>query len=315
MRTSTFAERRDLLDQVVRHRGLQRRPAHEHRHAAGELGEVHGRLPGRVRAADHDDVLVLARARLGQRGAVVDPGAGELREAGRVELAVGDARGDEHAVGAERAAAAELHDPPGALDAQRDRVLDGQQLGPEPARLVGAAAGEVGAAEAGREAEVVLDPARLAGLAAGRLALDHHRPQALRGAVDGGRQPGRAAADDHEVVVVRGRRAGHPEPLRELEHARALEHLAVLHQRHRQPVGAPRRRPRAARAPRRRARRRASARARGCGRGSRAGRASPWRSGARRSARRRPPAPRPPPRWSAGPRRRGTAAPRAGPRA
>ena len=39
---------------------------------------------------------------------------------------------------------------PGALDAQRDGVLDGQQLGAEPARLVGRAAGEVRAAQARR---------------------------------------------------------------------------------------------------------------------------------------------------------------------
>ena len=32
VRTSMFGERRDLLDQVVRHRLLQRVAAHEHRH-------------------------------------------------------------------------------------------------------------------------------------------------------------------------------------------------------------------------------------------------------------------------------------------
>ena len=97
---------------------------------------------------------------------------------------------------AQHAAAAQLDEAPGALDAQCDGVLDGQQLGAEAARLIGRAAGEVRAAQAGGEAEVVLDPAGLAGLAAGRLALDHDRAQALRRAVDGGGQTRRAAADD-----------------------------------------------------------------------------------------------------------------------
>ena len=72
VRTSTLGSACDLLDQVVRHRLGQRVAAHEHRHAAGVRGEVDRRLAGRVGAADHDHVLVRARARLGQRGAVVD---------------------------------------------------------------------------------------------------------------------------------------------------------------------------------------------------------------------------------------------------
>ncbi len=116
--------------------------------------------------------------------------------------------------------------------------MDGQQLGAEPPRLVGRAAREVRAAEAGGKAEVVLDPARLAGLTAGRLALDHDRLQALRGAVDGRGETGGAAADDDEVVVVLRRRAGDAEALGELEHGWALEHGAVLEQHDGQALGA-----------------------------------------------------------------------------
>ena len=176
---------------------------------------------------------------------------------------------------AQRAAAAELHDPARALGPQRHDVLDGQQLGAQPARLVGGAPRQVGAAQAGREAEVVLDPARLAGLPAGRLALDHHRAQALGGAVDRRRQPGGPAADDDQVVVLLGGLAADAEALGELEHRRPLEHRAVLEQRHRQPVGVDaddlEQLARLAVAldvePARRAR--------GCGPGSRAARASP----------------------------------------
>src|SRR4051794_29472286 len=76
-------DRRDLLDQVVRHRLLQAVAAHEHRDLARVAGEVHGGLPGGVRAADDHHMLVLARARLGERGAVVDALAGEGLKARR----------------------------------------------------------------------------------------------------------------------------------------------------------------------------------------------------------------------------------------
>ena len=47
----------------------------------GVAGEVHRRLPGRVRAADDEHVLVRARPRLGQRRAVVDARAGQRVDA------------------------------------------------------------------------------------------------------------------------------------------------------------------------------------------------------------------------------------------
>ena len=79
---------------------------------------------------------------------------------------------------------------PAPSTCERHRALHAEQLGAEAARLIGAAPREVRAAEAAGEPEVVLDAAGLPGLAAGRLALDHHRAQALGRAVDGGRQPG-----------------------------------------------------------------------------------------------------------------------------
>ena len=124
---------------------------------------------------------------------------------------------------------------PAPSTASRHRALHAEQLGAEPARLIGAAPREVRAAEPTREPEVVLDAAGLAGLAAGRLALDHHRAQALGRAVDGRRQPGRPAADDDQVVVLGGRLAGDAQALGQLEHGGAFEHRAVLEQRHRQP--------------------------------------------------------------------------------
>ena len=111
-----------------------------------------------------------------------------------------DARRQDHRARAEHAAAVERDGV--AVLVRRDRVDRARHddLGAEPQRLLARLGREVVARDAAREAEVVLDARRGAGLAPGRLALDEQRAQALRGAVDRGRETGRAAADDHDVV-------------------------------------------------------------------------------------------------------------------
>ena len=85
------------------------------------------------------------------------------------------------------------------LNPQAGHLL-GQNLDAEALGLGDGAAGQVRAAEAVGEAQIVLDARRRARLAAGGLALDHHGVQALGRPVDGGGQPRRAAADDDQVV-------------------------------------------------------------------------------------------------------------------
>ena len=82
---------------------------------------------------------------------------------------------------------------------ERERFVGGRGAGGELARLGDRAADQFGAADPGREAEVVLDPPRRPGLAAEHVALDHQRVQALRGAVDRRAEPRRPAADDQQV--------------------------------------------------------------------------------------------------------------------
>src|SRR4051794_34371898 len=72
----------------------------------------------------------------------------------------------------------------------------------ELARLGDRAAGELGAADPGREAEVVLDPAGRPGLATERGALDDQRVEPLGSAVDRGREACRAGADDQQVDLL-----------------------------------------------------------------------------------------------------------------
>ena len=60
------------------------------------------------------------------------------------------------------------------------------------------AAAQVGAGDAGRKSEIVLDAGAGAGLAARGLRLDHHGSEAFAGAVDGGGRARRAGAHDHQ---------------------------------------------------------------------------------------------------------------------
>ena len=86
-------QRLQFVDQIAGH-GAKRVAPHEHAHIAGVLGEVHCRLPGRVRAADDEGVLPLDRQGLEQGAAIVDAGPDQLLDAGHVQFAVGNAAAD-----------------------------------------------------------------------------------------------------------------------------------------------------------------------------------------------------------------------------
>ena len=103
------------------------------------------------------------------------------------------------------------------------------------------AVGQLGPADAVREAEIVLDPRALPGLPPGRPSLDQDRAQALRGRVHGGAEPGRTTTDDDDVVEVGGGRRREPDPGCQLADAGGEEMLARRASRR---AGSPCRRPR-----------------------------------------------------------------------
>ena len=84
---------------------------------------------------------------------------------------------------------------PHELDADED-------FGAEPGGLRVDAGGELGAADAVREAGVVLDPRARPRLPARSERLDDERPQPLRSGVERGRQAGRAGSEDRDVVEL-----------------------------------------------------------------------------------------------------------------
>ena len=225
---------RDLLDEVVRHRLLERRGAHQHGDRPGELGQVDRGLAGRVGPAHHEHVLVLAALGLGERRTVVHARAGHLRAAGGRQLPVGDPRREDDRLGGNRAAVAEPNGLGGAVHLKARHLARRQQLRAELDGLPPCPVGELSAGHAVGEAEVVLNAARLAGLAAGGVRLDEDGAQPLGRAVDRRAEPARAAAHYDEVVeVVRrdGRQLGLP---RYLGVRRCDERLAVGGDKHRE---------------------------------------------------------------------------------
>ena len=220
-----FDRRRELVDEVARHALLERVAAAEDRHAPRVVREEQRRLARRVAGADDVDVEAVRVRRLAARRAVGDALAGEPVEALDRQPPPRDAAGEDDRPRPQDVAAVEVHLARRRVD-PRDRPRD-EDLGAEPPRLLQRAARQLVARDARREAEVVLDPRRRAGLAAGRLALDHDRPQPLRGAVDGRGEPGRPGADDHRVVLRGGRLGGEAEQLGHPAELRPHDGLAV----------------------------------------------------------------------------------------
>src|SRR3970282_711375 len=74
--------------EIPRHALGQAAATHEHVDVLRDAGEKDRRLPRRVAATDHGDLLVLAELRLHEGGAIVDAGAFELSETREVRLTV-----------------------------------------------------------------------------------------------------------------------------------------------------------------------------------------------------------------------------------
>src|ERR671935_1444853 len=91
----------------------------------------------------------------------------------------------------------------------------------ELSRLESRPPGELGAGEARRKAEVVLDPRARARLAARGEALDHERAEALRGGVDRRGEPGRATAEHHDVEALAVELGSQPKLIGDGRHGRS----------------------------------------------------------------------------------------------
>ena len=174
----------------------------EERHERAAVGEPDGRLGSRVAAADDADAGGAAPLRLlrARRVEDADPLVGV--DVGDRQPAVVGARGENDGAGAHLVPVLESDEVAVGAGLEPDRAVRRGGAGAELARLRDRPGRQLGAADAGREAEVVLDPPRRARLAAECAALDDERVEPLGGAVDRGTEPRRAASDDDEVDLL-----------------------------------------------------------------------------------------------------------------
>ena len=224
----------DLVDQVARHVAAEVLVADRQVDAVHVRGEEHGGLPGRVAAPHDHDGVAGAELRLHPGGRVVHAGPLELAEARDVEAPVAGAGRDQHRQRAHgRPVVEPQHVVPveplegGRLRRDADARAEAPSLDDRPL-------GQLGARDARREAEVVLDARRGPRLAARRDPVEDDGGEPLRGAVDGRRQPGRPRADDQEVAVERrGGRRTQSDPPRQLGVAGVAQHRLTTPDHHR----------------------------------------------------------------------------------
>ena len=196
----------DASHEIARHRFGEPLRAHQHVHAPGGLGEVHGRLARRVAAADHDDFFVDAELRFHEGGPVIHAEAFEARQLGEQGFAVFGAGRDDDRARPQRGPRVHVHAVRRFRAVQSHGARRDQHLRAELLRLRERPSRERLARDAGRKAQVVLDLGTRGGLPARRLGLDDEHVQPFRGGVDRRREPRRTAADDDHVMHVRRRR-------------------------------------------------------------------------------------------------------------
>ncbi len=178
-----------------------------HPDPVGELGQEQRLLQRRVAAADHQQLVGAPVERTVAGGAEVHARADQVVLARYPQPPVLRAGRDQHRAAGDLLTGGELHVHSALVGRQPGDLDRGEQLHAVPAGLLDEPVGQLAAADAVREAGVVVDPLGDAGLAAEAGLVHHDRLDALPGGVDGGRQSGRAAADDHQVVRAAARRS------------------------------------------------------------------------------------------------------------
>ena len=192
----------EVVDEVVRHRLAEVVAAVQQRHERASVRQPDRRLGGGVAAADDGDAGGAALLRLLRAGRVEDADALVGVDVGDGQPAVVGARGEHDGAGAHLVSILEPDDVAVGARLEPDRAVGRRGAGAELPRLRDRPGRELGAADAGREAEIVLDPARRARLAAEPAALDDERVEPLGRSVDGRAETRRAAPDDHEVDLL-----------------------------------------------------------------------------------------------------------------
>ena len=138
------------------------------------MRKIHGGLAGGISAANHEDVLVLAKLGFARAGAVKQSGAAEAVFIGKVEFAITYAGGADGCVHHQLGAVGEVGDAFAGSEIAINAFAQNQDFRTEFLGLFACAQGQVRAADSIRKAKIVFDLGGAAGLPAYGVAFDHH---------------------------------------------------------------------------------------------------------------------------------------------
>ena len=128
----------------------------------------------------------------------------------------------------------DLQDQAVLVTPQPSRLSHEQKLGPEDPCLLVGALGELSAAHAAGEPEIVADQRARSRLPTDPSALDHECRQSLRRGIHRGGQTGGARADDRDVEIALGAEPRvHAERARQFGVGGVDEHARIAQDRHR----------------------------------------------------------------------------------
>ncbi len=221
--------------EIARHALGKTFAADHQQHFRRAFGEKHRGLPRRVAAAGDDHGRAAADLSFSRRGRVVNAGALELLAPLGIQTMVIRARRDDDALGTkDRVAPLGLQDRAVlALDeCEPERLRGHGKLRAETIGLKLRAVCQFAAADAGGEAEKVLDQRRSSGLSARRIAFQDDGLQPFGRGVNRGAETGWTRADDGEVagdftLLLARRRPEQPGNARDFAQRRAPQRQAV----------------------------------------------------------------------------------------
>src|SRR5208283_2381104 len=189
---------------------------------------MHGGLGFRVAASDDEHVVPrTAERRFTGACAVIDTCPTQLVFIGQVQSPILHSGGTKRGASDDFGSIGQVTNSFARQELASDTLAQDEDLRAKVSSLFARSFRQVGAADASRKAEVILDLGAGAGLSAHRKALDHDRLQTLRRPINSGAGPCRSSPVDGEVVFRAGRTLKQSELFADLPEGRALRSRAI----------------------------------------------------------------------------------------
>src|SRR5271167_4235961 len=198
---------------------------------------MHGGLGSRVAASDDEYVVPgTAERRFAGACAVIDTCPTQLFFIGQVQSPILHSGGTKRGTSDDFGSIGQVTNSFARQELASDTLAQHEDLRAKVSSLFARSFRQIGAADASRKAEVILDLGAGACLSAHRKALDHDRLQTLRRPINSGAEPCRSGLVDGEVVFRAGRTLKQSELFADLPKGRALHSRAIGKNANRQPL-------------------------------------------------------------------------------